>query len=241
MSILKGFQRVQYGSTSIEFELTYSGRKTLAVHVFPDGSVIVDAPMDSPLDIVQQKVLKRAPWILRQQRRFEEYVAPKELPRRYVSGESYRYLGRQYRLKVIEQAVERVVLTRGQLTVSLSDATNKRRVAQLVNTWYRSRARVVFEERLVKCHAPVASLGIPYPELVIRDMKSRWGSCTATGHVLLNLKLIQVPKDLIDYAILHELCHLKEHNHSRAFYSLLDRALPNWRERRLRLNQIEVS
>ena len=190
---------------------------------------------------IQQKVLRRAPWILRQQRQFQEYVPRKELPRRYVSGESYRYLGRQYRLKVLEQSVERVVLTRGQLTVSLPDRSDKRRIAQLVKKWYRSRARVVFEERLDKCHAQVASLGIPYPELVIRDMKSRWGSCTAAGRVLLNLKLIQVPKDLIDYAILHELCHLKEHNHSRAFYILLDHALPDWRERRQRLNQTELA
>lgn len=241
MTILKGLQRVQFGATAIEFELTYSARKTLALHVFPDGSVIVDAPVGSAWDEVEQKVLKRAAWIVRQQRQFQEYASPKGLPRRYVSGETYRYLGRQYRLKIVEQSRDRVVLTRGYLTVSLHDTSDKRRIAQLVAKWYRSRAQVVLKERLDQCYPRVAPLGIPYPELAIRDMKSRWGSCTATGRILLNLKLIQVPKDLIDYALLHELCHLREHNHSRAFYALMDRVLADWRERRQRLNQVELS
>ncbi|MEO8394263.1 MAG: YgjP-like metallopeptidase domain-containing protein [Chloroflexota bacterium] len=110
----------------------------------------------------------------------------------------------------------------------------------LVEKWYRSRAQFVFKERFAPCYLRLASLGIPYPEFAVRNMKSRWGSCTATGRILLNLKLIQVPKDLIDYVILHELCHLKENNHSSAFYALLDRVLPDWRERRQRLNQMEI-
>jgi predicted metal-dependent hydrolase len=83
-------------------------------------------------------------------------------------------------------------------------------------------------------------LNIPYPPLSIRQMKSRWGSCTASGPIILNLTLIQVPKDLIDYVVIHELCHLKEHNHSAAFYALLERVLPDWEDRRTRLNQIEL-
>jgi predicted metal-dependent hydrolase len=86
----------------------------------------------------------------------------------------------------------------------------------------------------------VQVLGIPFPELWVRPMKNRWGSCTASGRILLNLKLIQVPKDLIDYVILHELCHLKEHNHSSRFYELLNRVLPAWREARRKLNLHEV-
>ena len=71
-------------------------------------------------------------------------------------------------------------------------------------------------------------------------MKSRWGSCTALGMVILNLMLIQAPKDLIDYVIIHELCHLKEHNHSLAFYALLEHVLPDWQVRRKQLNQLEL-
>jgi predicted metal-dependent hydrolase len=113
MSRLQGHQSVQYGTTTIDFELIFSKRKTLAIHVYPDQSIVVDAPMETPFAEIEAKVLKRAAWILRQQRQFQAYAAPKVLPRRYVSGESYRYLGRQYRLKIVEESIERVVLTNG--------------------------------------------------------------------------------------------------------------------------------
>jgi predicted metal-dependent hydrolase len=75
----------------------------------------------------------------------------------------------------------------------------------------------------------------------IRHMAKRWGSCTPEGKILLNLKLIQVPKGLIDYVVMHELCHLKEHHHGAAFYNLLGRAMPDWQERRQQLNEMDVA
>jgi predicted metal-dependent hydrolase len=132
-------------------------------------------------------------------------------------------------------------MSRGLLTVGVHDPAGKARIAQLIDRWYRRHARRVFEERLKACYPRVESMGIPYPDLAMRTMKSRWGSCSAAGRMTLNLKLIQVPRSMIDYVILHELCHLKEHNHSPAFYALLDRVLPDWRERRERLNQLELT
>lgn len=241
MSILKGLQQLQYGTTTIEYELTYSKRKTLAIHVYPDGSVVVDAPLETDIEAVEAKVRKRAAWILRQQQQFQTYATTKVLPHRYVSGESFAYLGRHYRLKVIEDPVRRVVLSRGYLTVSVPDTQDKVQVSALVDRWYRSHARRIFAERLAIIYPRVAFLGIPYPALSIRVMKLRWGSCTPSGKLILNLKLIQVAKPLIDYVIVHELCHLKEHNHSAAFYALLGRVQPGWQEQRLRLNQVEVT
>ena len=185
-------------------------------------------------------MLKRAGWILRQQRQFKEYPTATALPRRYVSGEAYRYLGRQYRLKVVENAVERVILSRGYLTVGVHHPADKHQIAQLIENWYRRHANHVFNDRLSVCYPRVELLGIPFPDLAVRAMKSRWGSCSAAGRITLNVKLIQVPRNLIDYVILHELCHLKEHNHRPTFYNLLDRVLPDWRERRQRLNKIEI-
>jgi predicted metal-dependent hydrolase len=226
MIVLGGQHQVQYGTSSIAYELTFSERKTLAIHVYPDCSVVVDAPVGSAVSEIEKRVLKRASWILRQQRQFQDCANPQPLPRRYVSGESYLYLGRQYRLKVVESKVERVQLSRGYLTVSVGNTAEKLHIAQLLENWYRNRARRVFEEQ--------------YPVLDIRAMKTRWGSCTITGRILLNPKLIQVPKNLIDYVILHELCHLKECNHNATFYGLLNRVLPNWRELKHTLNTIQI-
>lgn len=239
MSILGGRQRILFGTTIIEYELTYSERKTLAIHVYPDCSVVVDAPLGSSMTDIEQKIYKRGGWILHQQRQFQDYAPANPLPRRYVSGESYRYLGRQYRLKVIEGTVVGVRLSRGYLTVNIRDRNDRNQIAALLDGWYRSHAKRVFQERLKVCFPRVESLGVEDPPLAIRNMKSRWGSCTPSGRIILNLKLIQAPKDLIDYVILHELCHLKEHNHSPAFYALLDKVLPGWPTLKKRLNGTE--
>ncbi len=240
MSVLAGQRRVLFGTSSIDYELLYSERKQLAIHVYPDGGVVVDAPVGSDEATIERKVLKRAAWILRQQRQFESYPTVSPLQRRYVSGEAYRYLGRQYRLKVVEDTVERVHLSRGYLIVAVTKAEDRAHIAQLIHKWYLSRAKRVFAERMAACFPRVQSLGVEYPELAVREMKARWGSCSAKGRITLNLKLIYVPKDLIDYVVIHELCHLKEHNHSRAFYGLLDRILPDWQKRRELLNNFEV-
>jgi predicted metal-dependent hydrolase len=231
-------RHIQYGDTHIEFELHYASRRTLAISVHPDLRVTVEAPDASALEAIEQKVRRRAPWILRQQRDFERYL-PHLPPRQYVSGETHRYLGRQYRLKVERNNVEVVKLARGRLFVNVIDPHDKERIKELLDGWYRRQARRVFRERLDACYPRVQHLGIAYPELALRVMKSRWGSCSPSSRITLNVKLIQVPKDFIDYVVIHELCHLKEHNHSRKYYALLNRVMPDWRVKKQQLDSFE--
>jgi predicted metal-dependent hydrolase len=230
---------VQYGTTTIEYEVAYASRKTLAIDVLPDLQVKVTAPEGSALDEVAARVKKRGAWILRQMREFETYL-PHLPPRQYVSGETHRYLGKQYRLKVVADGQEGVKLVGGRLFVYTADAQDKEAIKQLLDDWYRGHAQRIFQERLDACFPRVAKYGLAYPSFEIRQMAKRWGSCTPEGKILLNLKLIQVPKSLIDYVVMHELCHLKEHHHGAAFYALLGRAMPDWQDRRQRLNEMDV-
>src|SRR5690606_4379542 len=185
----------------------------------------------------QSKVQKRANWILRQQREFALYL-PHIPPRQYISGETHWYLGKQYRLKVIQAAdAEWVKLERGYLYVRTTDKTDTLRVEALVNGWYLRQARRVFQERLRALLPRFAAFNLPEFELRIKPLTARWGSCTEAGVITLNLQLIQVSKASIDYVLVHELCHLIEHNHSKRFYQLLDRLLPDWRVRRKALNE----
>ncbi|CAG0966779.1 hypothetical protein ANRL2_01324 [Anaerolineae bacterium] len=240
MTILGGTHQVKFGASTIEYELVYAPRKTLSIHVHPDSSVIVKAPLGADAPRIEAFVLKKAAWVLKHQRQFQDYPVANPLPRRYVSGEAYRYLGRQYRLKVVEDGIERVQLSRRFLTVSVADTGDKKRIAELLDGWFHAQAKRIFEERLAVCFPRVESLGIEYPKITIREMKARWGSCSANRNISLNLKLIHVPKELIDYVILHELCHLKELNHSAKFYALLDKVLPDWRECKWRLDAMPL-
>lgn len=230
---------VQYGDSTIEYSLLYAKRKTLGISVKPDRTVQVKAPIGTALTDVEAIVRKRANWILRHQRRFASYP-PKPPPRQYVNGETHPYLGHQYQLKIIESEREWVKLSQGFLHIWAANKDDTGRAKQLLDDWYRQQATLVFQERLDACYALVKRLDLPYPPLTIRTMKSRWGSCSPAGKITLNLKLIQTPKECIDYVVLHELCHLREHNHGRGYYQLLGEVCPDWKERKAQLNGCEV-
>ena len=226
---------VQYGATTIHYTLTYAQRKTLAISVAPDLSVAVSAPEHTSHDDIAARIRKRAPWILRQQRELERYL-PQQPPRQYVSGETHRYLGRQYRLKVAEASNETVKLTRGWLYIYTERTSDTAHIKALLDEWYTKQAERVFHERLGAILPRFAHRGVAAPKLIIKTLEARWGSCSSAGVITLNLRLMQVPKQYIDYVIVHELAHLVEHNHSKRFYLLLDRVMPDWPERRMRLN-----
>jgi len=231
-------QSVLFGQTEIIYRVNASDRKTLAIHVYPDGQVIVDAPMTASREAIAEKVKKKAAWIFKQKLQFEAY--PPALPqRRYVSGETHRYLGRQYRLLVNQGLVDHVKLVHGRLIVETATPNSTEKVRMLLQAWYRSRAKTVFSERYALCVRQVAKLEIQHHQgFQLRFMPSRWGSCTAQGNIILNPGLIAAPKDCIDYVITHELCHLKERNHSLAFYKLLSAVMKDWELRRKRLNEM---
>lgn len=229
---------IQYGDTTIQYTLSYAARKTLAISVSPDLSVSVSAPNDTTLEAIEARVRKRAPWILRQQRELERYL-PKQPPRKYVSGETHRYLGRQYRLKTIEHDLDAVKLARGYLYVYSTKPHDQAHIQRLVERWYEAQAKRVLPERVQAMLPRFAHLGVAEPSIVVKQLRARWGSCTGSGTITLNVRLVQVPKQYIDYVIVHELAHLVEHNHSKRFYVLLDKMMPDWRERRQDLNRLE--
>ncbi len=231
---------IQYGRKRIDYDLSYSARRTLAIDVNPDLSVVVTAPKHATDAAVEEKMQKRASWIVQQQRFFENYL-PALPPRRYVSGESHRYLGRQYRLRVHEGSEEAVKMARGQINVYLTGTSKKTHIKTLVVGWFRQRAKVIFRDRFDEMAAKAHRHGIDADNFEIRRMKNRWGSCTKEGRILLNPDLIIAPKSCIEYVIIHELCHLKEHNHGPAFYRLLEKLMPDWKQRCDRLNACVVS
>jgi predicted metal-dependent hydrolase len=228
--------QANYGNESITFQLERKNRKTLAITVHPDGRVSVTAPQDAPLDVIHQKVEKRADWIVKQQRNFNNYPPP--LPeRQYVSGETYRYLGRQYRLKVVAGPSERMRLWRGRIEVHTSNTSDNNRIKKLLTTWLRQRAHHVFQERYQHCNKLAKEHGISHGDgFRLLHMPKRWGSCTKKGKLLLNPALVGAPKECIDYVIIHELIHTLEHNHGPLFYKTLEAALPNWKHLRAKLN-----
>ncbi|MDK2848849.1 MAG: hypothetical protein PWP34_2202 [Desulfuromonadales bacterium] len=232
MTILKG--TIRYGRQEIGYEAFFAQRKTMEIAVHPDGSVVVKAPLGTPKEAIEERLCKRARWVIKQLDFFRQF-APKTPPRQYVSGETHLYLGRRYRLKVHQGEKESVKLTRGILYVTLVSADSPEKVKRLLSDWYRARAEEKFKESVTRCLANLRKLGYSEPELKIRHMKTRWGSLSPRGTLTLNPDLIKAPRDCIEYVITHELCHLKYKHHGPEFYQLLERVMPDWQKRKHKL------
>ncbi|MEI7074447.1 M48 family metallopeptidase [Klebsiella aerogenes] len=226
-----------YGDERITFECKprplVNGRILIKVH--PDCRVVVSAPQDTDDQQVLNAVEKRGRWIYQQLRDFRkqlEYITP----RQYISGESHYYLGKQYMLKVIvaPSDTQGVKMLRGKLEVTLRHKSAEK-VLQLLTDWYKARAREVFAKRL-SAMLEQALWVSDSPPLRILTMQTQWGSCSPNGRVTLNPNLVKAPRECIDYVILHELCHLAEHNHSERFYRLMGQVMPDWEKTKKRLD-----
>jgi len=215
-----------FGSREINYELTFQDRKTLGIRVYPDCKVRVIAPLDTTEEKIKTKLREKAPWIIKQQLEFLSYH-PLTPPRKYLNGETHLYLGRQYKLKIEKATANEVKLYRGRLLVLKKDNTI---VKDLLSEWYRDKANTHFEEILKNIFPLFKRYNINQPDLQIRQMPSRWGSCTPRGKVILNPELIKASKGCIEYVIIHELCHLVHYNHTRAFYELQETIMPDWKK-----------
>lgn len=217
---------IKYGNSEISYSVEFRNRKTLGITVTPEKAVQVAAPMNAAMADIEKKVTKRASWILKQLR-FMDRLGYEPQPLLGISGETVYYLGRQYRLKV-NIGSKNVALKGKYLHVYVPDKTHLEIVRNAVLNWYRDHAKAKFNERLLRVAHVLEAMEVTMGNLVVRKLENRWGSCTIKKNILLNTMLVQAPIDCIDYVIIHELCHLKEHNHGKAFYRLLNRHCPEW-------------
>ena len=229
---------ITYGSSTIEFELIYTNRKTLGITVHPDLSVQVKAPLDASREKIFEKVEKRAAWIL-EQRRYFLALQPSRVKYLYKSGETHYYLGRQYRLKIVEGKAEEVRYKGRYLHIETMNKAPQH-VKQLLDNWYRERAKIKFAQYAEPLIERFKKYDVEPKELYVQRMKYRWGSCTAEGNIILNPKLVKAPIACIEYVIIHELCHLVHRNHTKAFYALQSREMPDWEKWKDRLERFVI-
>jgi predicted metal-dependent hydrolase len=215
-----------YGTHSYDYYLVRQDRKTVSLTVQPSLNIVLKCPKDYTQKKIDVFIKRKWYWMekqIRELRRLQRSSAKKE----YVSGESFLYLGRQYKLVVEKDVVDSVGLTKGKIVMrTTKDIQNKMYNQKLLKEWYARRSKEMLNERYSKMLR-----GFDYefsPELDLRKMSKRWGSFLAKKKVLLNPELIKASKECIDYVITHELCHMKHHDHSAAYYRFLQSKFPGW-------------
>lgn len=230
-----------YGDKEIKFTLIRKNVKNINLTVKPNSEVVVSANDGVPLEYIKEFVSSKAKWVDRNLSYYKKTENIEQGIKEYVNGESFRYLGRQYRLKVFKSSEELVKYFRGYLHLYTEDLGNYYKKQGLVEKWYEERSIVIFNDSLDRMHNIVKPYDIEYPTLDIRKMRSRWGSCyPESNKIILNSSLIKAPKDCIDYVVLHELIHFKYKNHTNEFYRLLDILMPDWRDKKKILDEVVV-
>jgi len=225
---------ITYGRETISFRVLHGVRKTLGIEVYPDGSVVVKAPVGTDSEDIRSRIFKRARWILRQQGYFRQFE-PRTPARQFIGGETHLYLGKQYRLKICAGEREAVKLSRGYFLLDVKATVDSERVRQLMERWYADKAAIRFQDSFDRCWSCFSRQGATRPRLQIRRMQKRWGSLSRSGLLTLNTDLIRAPQECIDYVITHELCHTLHHDHGAKFYEVLSEVMPDWERRKHKL------
>lgn len=232
---------LRVGGDSIDYTLRRTGRRrTVGIFVEPDRRLTVLAPVAADIGSVERILRRRLPWIRRQQRELQA-LPPPSPPRQWVNGETHRYLGRQYRLKIFKGLERSVKLSGAYLKVVVPEPRDRRAVKTLAEVWYRQRARHIVAERAQRLLGATTWLEITVPPpIAIRALTHRWGSTTKAGRITFNMDIVKLPSVCVDYVVAHELVHLRIPNHSAAYWRMLGRVMPDWKKRRDRLWLVEV-
>jgi predicted metal-dependent hydrolase len=204
-------------------QIIRSKRKTLALIVKPDGSLVVRAPLRTSEKAITEFINRNASWVHKKQS--EALAAPPLLPKQYVPGEIFLYLGEAYPLEIVRGQRKRLILDES-FKLAESAQANARLVFE---RWYRTQAKQILGERLCSY---ASQHGFEYKKMGITSARTRWGSCSASRSINFSWRLILAPLEAVDYVVVHELVHTVVHNHSKRFWRQVGVILPDYRERR---------
>jgi len=229
-------EKIKYGKKTIEYRIKRGKRKkTVAINITPTSQVLVLAPGFISRCDISKIVKKKARWILEKQEFFRALAAlyPEK---EFISGEQILFLGRKYRLKVKQvqggSAITPKLIGR-RMFVSVSEGLSriekKKSIKDAVLKWYFSKSERIITKRVNRYSE---FIGVKPMETKIKDQKKRWGSCSNNGILRFNWRIAIAPMSIIDYVVVHELCHLKIKNHSPDFWRLVSLAMPDYQKRR---------
>ena len=219
----------------LEYTLERKNVKNLNLRVCPDGSVRVSASRRVPIREIEAFLAGHEAFICRARNRFQERPQPTSL--QYVTGETVSYLGRPLELQVVPADKDRVYIRDNRLILELRAPENAALRERLLNRFWDRECWTLFPEILRECYPLFRELGVSYPTLRVRSMKSRWGSCLpAKGIITLSKQLLAAPRGCIEYVVVHEYCHFLHPNHGKGFYALLTDRMPDWKARKAVLN-----
>jgi predicted metal-dependent hydrolase len=235
------FRTVKANDKEIHYQLERKPVKNLNLRIRSDRSIYVSANSAVPIDEIDLFVISKASYISDAIERFNEMAKYKPQPKQYVSGETFYIQGRALRLQVSKSEKDMISSDGIYIFLSVKDPDNFDKKRRMVNRFLNKQCRLVFEEIIHSIYPVFEKYGVSYPNLRIRSMETRWGSCLAKkGIITLNKRLLEAPRNCIEYVVMHEFCHFIHPNHSKRFYSFLSMLMPDWKKRKALLEKTAV-
>lgn len=231
-----GRRTLSLSTGEVEVDIVRSARRTVALYVRPGGTLLIRAPWYVPVRMLMNFAAEKSGWIERQVKRLKD-VAPSGEKLTITDGSKIPFMGSELKVTVRPGPVRRASHSEGILLLTVPGNVTPEELARMTEAWYLQEAKGYLPHRTYQLAAEHSRL-LPSPAAVnIRKMKRRWGTCHNSGAIWLNRELIKKDPQLIDYVIIHELCHLVHHNHGREYYDLLGLIMPDYKELRKRLLQ----
>jgi predicted metal-dependent hydrolase len=222
----------------LEYTLERKNVKNVNLHVRKDGSVYVSANPFVSAQQVDDFLVSKAQFILNAQKRFRMQAEMRPRPKQYVSGETFYIQGRALRLKVTQAPRNRISTDGVHIFLELKDLSDCVKKQRMVSNFLDQQCRDVFGEIVQEVYPVFQKYGVQMPVVRIREMDTRWGSCLVKkGIITLNKRLLEAPRNCIEYVVMHEFCHFIHPNHSKHFYGFLSMLMPDWRERKALLDR----
>ena len=226
MTRIQQQQTLHYGTSTIDYSIVRSRRRKTSEIIVDAENVIVRTPYNKSLEEINDLVRRKAKWIRTKQSGYKS--ATPEIARPvFEEGSTLPYLGVNYPFRIVNgqenDSDESVKLVNGVFLIFTKNSRlSRKHVKSLYEEWLLGKARPIYEQKTKVC---CIELGIKPPQVIIKNLKNRWGSATKDNVINLNVNLAKAPENVIDYIILHELCHLKIKEHSHHFWDMLHKFL----------------
>ena len=215
----------------IEYKVLFSRRRTMGISVLPDASVVVRVPYRTSDKTITRLVQDKSGWIIKHRDFFRNNPKKVHL-KSYMNGSEHLFRGNKMILSLKQSLNPYVIINGSNIEIGVLDPAKEISVRNLLLKAFKSEAQKYLPIIFYNINEKLAGHGLRPTGLVIRTMRSRWGSCTSKGKITLNSELIRLSDKYIEYVIIHELCHLRHHNHGQKYYDLLSALYPDWKEAR---------
>lgn len=215
---------ISLNDKEIRCEFKRSRRRSVVAKIRRDGVLEVRAPLLYRESDMMSFIRQHWRWVTRH---YDKMQDAESQQKRFVNGERHHYLGKEYVLRVVVGDENYVHIEDDSLVVCCKAADD---VGRQLDRWYRERAKAVFGELLPPIIERFRKYHVAPAKVTVRDMRSRWGSCSRKGNISLNMQLVKLPEDCIRQVIIHEMCHLVYFDHQSGFYSLMEEMMPDWKE-----------